>query len=56
MDLAGANEAGLDQKPIYTKLYDARKYLEMTSLFPKDFDSVAKRMAVDDEFYAKFFK
>ena len=35
MDLAKANEAGPDQRPEYSKLYDARRDLEMTSLFPK---------------------
>jgi len=56
MDLAKANEAGPDQRPTYSKLYDARKDLEMTTLFPKDFDAVVNRMVVDDDYYAKYFR
>ena len=56
MDLAKANEAGPDQRPTYSKLYDARKDLEMTTLFPKDFDAVVNRMVVDEDYYAKYFR
>ena len=56
MDLVRANEAGPDQRPTYSKLYDARKDLEMTSLFPKDYDAVVQRMALDDDYYAKYFR
>ena len=56
MDLALANEAGLNEKPIYTKLYDAKIDLEINSLFARDFDTVVKKMAVDDEYYENYFR
>ena len=56
MDLEAANEAGSEKRPVYSKLYDARAYLQMESLHPRDYDMVAKRMATDDEYYAKYFK
>ena len=45
-----------NEKPRYFKLYDARNDLEMDSLFPRDYDLVAHRMATDDTFYAKYFR
>ena len=54
--LTEANNAGLDKRPKYFKLYDARNDLEMASLFPRDYDKVARRMAIDDEYYAKYFR
>ena len=54
--LSEANNAGLDERPKYFKLYDARNDLEMASLFPSDFDQVARRLATDDEYYAKYFR
>ena len=54
--LSEANNAGLDERPKYFKLYDARNDLEMASLFPRDFDQVARRLATDDEYYAKYFR
>ena len=56
MDLALANEAGLNHKPIYSKLYDSKIDLEINSLFARDFDTVVKKMAVDDEYYEKYFR
>ena len=56
MDLEAANVAGSEQRPVYSKLYDARAYLEMESLHPRDYDMVVKRMATDDDYYAKYFK
>jgi len=54
--LSEANNAGLDERPKYFKLYDVRNDLEMPSLFPRDFDQVARRLATDDEYYAKYFR
>ena len=54
--LTEANNAGLDERPKYFKLYDARNDLEMASLFPRDYDQVARRLSNDDEYYAKYFR
>ena len=54
--LSEANNAGLSERPKYFKLYDVRNDLEMASLFPRDFDQVARRLATDDEYYAKYFR
>jgi len=54
--LSEANNAGLDERPKYFKLYDAKDDLELSSLFPKDFDIAAKRLATDDEYYDKYFR
>jgi len=46
----------VSERPRYFKLYDARNDLEMDSLFPRDYDLVARRLANDDTFYAKYFR
>jgi len=55
MDLAKANK-GETKRPEYYLLYDHRKDLGMDNLYPKDFDSLARRLAVDDELLNKFFR
>ena len=54
--LSEANNAGINERPKYFKLYDAKDDLELSSLFPKDFDQAVKRLATDDEYYAKYFR
>jgi hypothetical protein len=51
-----ANVLGPDHRPSYFKYYTARKDLEMESLFPADYDKLARRMASDDTFYSKYFR
>jgi len=55
-NLETANALGQEIRPSYFKYYSARKDLEMDSLFPQDYDLLAKRMATDDQFYAKYFR
>ena len=47
---------GETKRPEYYLLYDHRKDLGMDNLYPKDFDSLARRLAVDDELLNKFFR
>jgi hypothetical protein len=47
---------GPDHRPSYFKYYTALADLEMPSLFPQDYDALARRMANDDAFYAKYFR
>ena len=54
--LSEANNAGINERPKYFKLYDAKDDLELSSLFPKDFDQAVKRLATDDEYYSKYFR
>lgn len=54
--LEDANNMGEDERPVYFKLYDALTDLEMPSLFPADWDAVARRLATDDEYFEKFFR
>ena len=51
-----ANVLGPDFRPSYFKYYKATEGLEMASLFPQDYDALARRMANDDTFYAKYFR
>ena len=51
-----ANMVGLEERPKYLRLYDARNDLQMASLFPKDYDQVAKRLATDEEYYTNYFR
>ena len=53
-DLEQANIGGELFKPIYYRLYDAKTDLGMENLFPADWDDLARRMATDDELFAKF--
>lgn len=54
--MEAANTVGEDERPVYFKLYDALADLEMPSLFPADWDAVARRLATDDEYFQKFFR
>ena len=54
--LSEANNAGINERPKYFKLYDAKDDLELSSLFPKDFDQAVKRLATDDDYYTKYFR
>ena len=51
-----ANENGKDKRPEYFKLYNHKEDLQMTNLFPADFDELAHKMADDDALYKKFFR
>jgi len=53
-DMAAANAAGKDTKPEYVKLYSALADLELSSLLPGDLDLLVRRLATDDDFYAKW--
>ena len=55
-NLTEANEKGKSTSPKYFKLYNHKKDLEMKSVFPKDFDELANRMATNDTIYDKFFR
>ena len=55
-NLTEANEKGESIKPKYFELYNHKQDLEMKSVFPKDFDELANRMATNDTLYDKFFR
>ena len=55
-NMTAANEKGNSTRPEYYKLYNHKEGLEMTNLFPKDFDELAHKMAEDDDLYQKFFR
>ncbi len=43
-------------RPTYFKFYEGKSGLEIESLFPEDFDQVARRMAKDDIYYEKYLR
>jgi len=53
-DLNEANFGGSESRPRYRLFYEGTTGLETKSLFPRDMDGVARRLAVDDRFYFKF--
>ncbi len=55
-NLETANALYPERGPNYIKYYSAKEGLEIPSLFPKDYDSLIRRMASDDQFYAKYFR
>ena len=55
-NLTEANENGEGKSPKYFKLYNHKKDLEMENVFPKDFDELAHRMAVNATLYNRFFR
>ena len=55
-NLTAANLNNGERRPEYFKLYNHKIDLEMDNLFPDDFDKLARRLAVDDVLYDKFFR
>jgi len=55
-NLTAANLAGENSQPSWYKLYTATQDLEMESLFPQDWDKLVRRLAVDDDLFAKFMR
>ena len=51
-----ANENGEGMSPRYFKLYNHKEDLDMESVFPKDFDELARRMATNETLYNRFFR
>ena len=55
-NLTAANLNHGETRPEYFKLYNHRTDLEMQNLFPDDYDKLARRIAVDDVHYNKFYR
>ena len=55
-NLASANWHGSDVRPEYFKLYEGKKDLGLKSLFPEDYDQLARRLADDETFYQKYHR
>ena len=51
-----ANANGEVMSPRYFKLYNHKEDLEMESVFPKDFDELASRMATNETLYNRFLR